>query len=153
MIFRARSMAAALLVLTACGERSDPGDRSRTPVAPRVEAAPVSSARPVRIGEAGPAFPACQGAGTPRNVDPAAGLPVRAAPFDTAEATARIAGGARFFVCTRSTDQRWMGVVFEPGGTLSSGCGVSAPVPGQTSYAGPCASGWVSSAAVRLVAA
>lgn len=158
MSLRARSVLAALVVLpafvtSACGDRSVPDERSGTPVAPRPENALVPSAKRVRIGEAGPAFRACQGTGTARNVDPATSLPVRAAPFDTAALTGRIAGGARFFVCTRSIDERWMGVVFEPGGTLAPGCGVSVPVPRRIGYEGPCASGWVASAAVRLVAA
>lgn len=143
---------AGLLTLCACGDRSVPDDRNAPPVVVRADNTPVASATPVRIGEAGPAFRACQASGTPRSVDPAATLPVRAAPFDSAAATARIGNGARFFVCSRSIDQRWMGVVFESGGTLSPGCGVSVPVPRRTAYAGPCASGWVSSAAVRLVA-
>lgn len=147
---------AALLVLAACGDRAVPDDRNASPVPARDDTEAVAtaapSAAPVRIGEAGPAFRACQASGTPRDVDPASALPVRAAPFDAAAATARIPAGARFFVCTRSIDQRWMGVVFEPGGTLAPGCGVSAPVPRRVAYAGPCASGWVSSAAVRLIA-
>lgn len=150
---RAISLAAASLVVAACGDRSVPDDRSGSPVVARPENVPVSSARPVRIGEAGPAFRACQGSGTPRDADPASELPVRAAPFDTANVIGRVMSGARFFVCTRSIDQRWMGIVFEGRGTLSPACGVSAPVPRRAGYEGPCMSGWVSSAAVRLVAA
>lgn len=145
-------VAIALSALAGCGDRSVPDERSASTVPVRAETAAIAFATPVRVGEAGAAFDACQAAGTPRNIDAAGALPVRAAPFDTAASTGSIMGGARFFVCARSIDQRWMGIVFEPGGTLAPGCGVSAPVPRRAVYAGPCASGWVSSAAVRLVA-
>lgn len=141
-----------LLVLAGCGERAVPQANSFAPDLDRAETVAVVQATPVRIGEAGPAFRACQAAGTPRDVDPASILPVRAAPFESTATSGRIAAGARFFVCTRSIDQRWMGIVYEDGGTLAPGCGVSAPAPRRVAYAGPCKSGWVASAAVRLIA-
>lgn len=145
---------AAALGTAACGERAAPGQNTGSAEVETAQAAPAAQATPVRVGEAGPAFRACQAAGTPRNLDAQAGetLPVRAAPFDDAAVDGRIAAAARFFVCSRSIDQRWLGVVFSDAGTLDHACGVAAPVPARRNYEGPCKSGWVESAAVRLVA-
>ena len=144
--------AAALLLvcaaLGACGERAAPSGNMTDAPASEPRAAPTIATTPVRIGEGGPAFVACQASGTPRG----GGLPVRAAPFDGAATGDRLPPGARFFVCTRSIDQRWLGIVFAPDGTLSPACGVSEPVPARRNYSGPCKSGWVESAAVRLTA-
>lgn len=144
-----------LLALAACGERASPdaasdADKRRAPDLARPATEVTDPATPVRIGEAGPAFRACQAAGTPRGD---AALTVRAGPFDATAISGAVPPGARFFVCTRSIDQRWLGIVYEPGGALNPACGVSAPVPARTRYAGPCRSGWVASAAVRTVAA
>lgn len=146
-----------VLGLSACGERvAQPNERSPGPDLARPDTAPVAPATPVRIGEAGPSFRACQAAGTPRNGlgrDVAgAPVPVRVAPFEGARVVARVPPGARMFVCTRSIDQRWLGIVYAPDGTLSPACGVSVPAARRANYAGPCGSGWVSSATVRLVA-
>lgn len=143
-------VALLLIALAACGEREAPdgGPVAPAPTRARVEA-PVS-ATPVRVGDAGPAFRACQSAGTPRGDAP---LSVRAGPFDAASVAGAVAPGGRFFVCARSIDQSWLGVVYDPAGALSPGCGVSAPLPEGRDYAGPCRSGWVASAAVRTVAA
>lgn len=139
-----------LLALAACGERAVPDGERVAPDLARPQVDPVVVAAPVRIGEAGPAFRACQAAGTPRA--PGAPLPVRAGPFDAAPTIGSVAPDASFFVCTRSIDQRWLGIVYDPGGALSPGCGVSAPVPARRNYDGPCRSGWVASASVRLIA-
>lgn len=138
-----------LVLLAACGERATPAAADRRApdrVQPRIDVA--SLATPVRIGEAGPAFRACQATGTTRNPAGAA-LAVRAGPFDSAAATGSIAPGARFHVCDRSIDQSWLGIVYE---AAAADCGVSVPVASERDYAGPCRQGWVASAAVRLVA-
>jgi len=142
-----------LLALAGCGEAVKDDHFQRQPEL--AEAAPVpvrTDAVPVRVGELGANFNACGHAGTTRHLAEGAALPVKAAPFDTAADVGRIPAGARFFVCTRSHDQRWMGVVYEEGGTLSPACGVSAPVTGRRAYQGPCRSGWVGSAFVKFVA-
>ena len=139
-----------LLALAACGERVEPSGERIAPNLTRPDTTAVSAGVPVRVGEGGSAFRACQAAGTPRSAD--APLPVRTGPFDSAPGAGAIPPGAQFFVCSRSIDQRWMGIVFDPAGTLSPACGVSAPVPTRADYAGPCRSGWVQSAGVRLVA-
>lgn len=105
---------------------------------------------PVVIGESGPRFNACQATGVIRSVAGDGTLPVRAAPFDEAREVTVLTNGDAVFVCTRSHDQRWLGVVFSDGRELAGVCGVSAPVPSRRPYDGPCESGWVSSAFVQL---
>ena len=112
----------------------------------------VPGAVPVRIGDLGANFAACSGAGTTRHVAADANLPVRPAPTEAASEIDAIAPGARFFVCTRSLNQKWMGIVYREDGALSAACGVSAPVTSRRAYEGPCRSGWVSSAFVKLIA-
>ena len=144
------------VLLAGCGEsvRDDHfANDAREVEAPRAEPPPVQTeAVPVRIGELGASFEACNGAGTTRNLGEGGVLPVRAAPFETAAETGAIGAGARFFVCTRSHDQRWMGVVYDQSGKLAARCGVSEPVTSRRPYDGPCQSGWVASAFVKLVA-
>jgi hypothetical protein len=86
------------------------------------------------------------------------GLVVRAAPFANAQEIGRMEEGGRAHVCTRSLDQKWLGVEVrppEPQGDNEAApvdCGVSDPVDRKQPYEGPCLSGWVSSASIRLVA-
>ena len=150
---RAALLVLPVLALSSCGEPvSD--DHFANSAAPQAEVqAPVRHEVAVRVGELGPSFDACVHAGTTRHVGAGQRLPVRAAPFDSAEETGGIAAGGRFFVCSRSQDQKWLGVVYEGEGTLSDACGVSSPALRRQDYDGPCRSGWVSSALVRLIAA
>lgn len=106
------------------------------------------TATSVRIGDQGPNFPACSAQGRIQARD---GLPVRAAPFDRARQTGTIPFDATVFICGRSMDQHWMGIVYEAPGRASEACGVTAPSPSRRDYPGPCASGWVSSAQVRTI--
>ena len=142
-----------LLLLSACSGEAVPADAYRNQItAERAEPGAVDPGEvPVRIGELGPNFAACAAAGTPRHVD-ASGLPVRAAPFETADQTGRVAPGTSFFLCSRTLDQRWLGIVWEDGGALSPACGVSQPITDRRTYGGPCRSGWVPSAFVKAVA-
>jgi hypothetical protein len=143
----------SLAGLAGCGEPVADNHFANSIEIERGEPAPVTvDSVPVRIGELGASFNACSAAGTTRNLAEGGSLPVRAAPFDAAEETGTIPAGTRFFVCTRSHDQDWMGVVFHDGGTLDPSCGVSGPVTARRNYEGPCRSGWVSSAFVKLVA-
>ena len=145
-----------LLPLASCGEAvKDEHFAADNSQAERVEPEPVRPpALPVRVGELGPNFAACAAAGTTRNVEAAAGerLQVRSAPFETVAESGSVPAGARFFVCTRSHDQRWLGIVYDETGSLSPACGVSRPIPARRNYEGPCRSGWVSTALVKLVA-
>jgi hypothetical protein len=112
----------------------------------------TAAAKPVRVGELGPNFQACSAAGTTRALKAGEALPVRTAPFDIAADTGSVASGARFFICSRSLDQKWFGIVFDEDGALAERCGVSEPVTRRRDYDGPCRSGWVQSAFVKVIA-
>ena len=140
-----------LLALAACGEPVELLNSSETG---NETAAPpmVPATRPVRVGELGPNFQACNAVGTARHLKAGEALPVRNSPFDNAAQSESVPTGARFFVCARSLDQKWLGIVFDESGRLAERCGVSNPVAVQRDYVGPCPSGWVQSAFVKLVA-
>ena len=162
-------LAASLLCLatTACSESTQvsedlPGSSTDldnpTGRTERVEAGP--SAKPVRIGEGGPRFDACQSIGEVGG-HVSGSLPVLSAPFDAAEKKDSLAAGQRLYICTRSIDQQWYGIVYDksvagPDGATSArgrdDCGVSSPVRAKRNYDGPCQSGWVESTYVVLVA-
>lgn len=155
-----------LLLLAACSKSSDVleelpnsslagsprGAMSET----RLEA---GLTRRVTIGEDGPRLDACGAMGLVTRAGEK-GLVLRAAPFEEGKEVGRLANGDRAFVCTRSLDQKWLGVVVVAMGASAGAsgvaidrtdCGVSDPVDRKQPYDGPCPSGWVSSAAVRLV--
>ena len=145
------------LLLAGCGGERVPATEERgssTPPHVRAEADdPLQgdAVTPVRIGELGPNFAACNARGTTRERTGADHVPVRAAPFDPAEEIDRLPAGAQFFICSRSHDQRWFGIVYDSGGIAAERCGVSAPIGRRTNYEGPCAAGWVPSNLVRLI--
>jgi hypothetical protein len=141
------------LTLCACGDPATVADRGvqDNEAAPEASAATPES-RPVRIGELGANFRACSAAGTTRNLKAGEALPVRSSPFDNARETGSVASAGRFFICTRSLDQKWFGIVFDEGGALAERCGVSEPVTRRRDYDGPCRSGWVQSAFVKVIA-
>jgi hypothetical protein len=105
----------------------------------------------VRVGELGPNFAACNAQGEVRERAASGPIPVRAAPYEQAGQQGQLPRGSSFFICSRSLDQRWMGIVYDSAGRANRGCGVSAPVSARRDYDGPCESGWVASAQVRLV--
>lgn len=154
---RAPLFALALALIPAgCGERTPNKGGvggSTTPPYIRAEAGdPTARDRtPVRIGELGPAFAACNARGAVRERAGGGPVPVRAAPFEPAAEIDRLGMGASFFICSRSLDQRWFGIVYDTDGDAAERCGVSAPVSRGRDYAGPCRAGWVPSARVRLV--
>lgn len=117
-------------------------------------AALTPGVQPVRVGDTGPAYPACASAGIVVNLSPAGEsyLALRAAPFTEAGEVARLSEGTRLFLCQRSIDQRWQGVVVPPADVPASDCGVTAPLAAARAYAGPCRSGWVLTGFVRPVA-
>ncbi|TFI56515.1 hypothetical protein E2493_19740 [Sphingomonas parva] len=142
-----------LLLLAACGEAvKDDHFANRTEAPEPPAEAQTASAMPVRVGELGPSFDACGAVGTTRHLKAGERLPVRAAPFENAADAGSVAAGTRFFVCSRSIDQKWLGIVFHDSGRLEESCGVSGPLPARRAYDGPCRSGWVASAFVRLTA-
>ena len=112
----------------------------------------------------GPRFDACQAVGRIQGLQ-GRELDVRIAPFDAAKKKGSIRQGQQVWICTRSHDQQWHGIVYDDGdretaendagriGNLGPGeCGVSSPVRSKRNYDGPCKSGWVESNFVKLVA-
>ena len=141
-----------LLALAGCGEAVQDNHFAEDVQEERPVSGPATiQAVPVRIGELGPNFPACNAVGVTRNLAAGETLAVREAPFETAAETGRIPAQGGFFICARSHDQKWFGVVFPREGAPAS-CGVSAPVPTRRDYEGPCGAGWVSSPFVKLTA-
>lgn len=145
-----------VLLVAGCQKPPEPGDSrgSTTPryERPREDSSPLEQAlEPVRIGELGPNFPACETRGTTRGRS-AEALVVRAAPYQAAREVDRLPAGAQFFVCSRSLDQKWFGLVYDSSSATGEPCGVSRPVPSRRDYDGPCRSGWVASVSVRLAA-
>ena len=147
-----RTILLLTLGLAACGSPVPDGnasiDQNLSNASDTVTPVPV----PVRVGELGPNFEACSADGTTRHLEAGQNLPVRSAPFDIAPQTGAVPTGARFFVCNRSLDQKWFGIVYDRNGALSAACGVSEPADVRHDYAGPCQSGWVQSAYVKLIA-
>jgi hypothetical protein len=145
------------LLLAGCGERTpNQGgvEGSTTPPYVREESDPSLLGQletPVRVGELGPNFAACIARGAARDRGRQAPVPVRAAPYEQAGEIDRLAADAEFFICARTQDQRWFGIVYDAGGQASARCGVDGPIAARRDYHGPCAAGWVASARVRLV--
>lgn len=154
---------ALIFLLAACSDSREVLDElpnSSLAGAPRADVsesrmdAPV--ARAVTIGEDGPRLDACGGMGQVLRTG-AGGQPLRAAPFGDAKVLATLNEGDRAYICTRSLDQKWLGVVLAPppaadNSAQATDCGVSSPVDRKQPYDGPCVSGWVASAYVRLIA-
>ncbi len=147
-----RTLLLLSLFLSSCGDPEDVSNRAARNEGETAADTLTAAARPVRIGELGPNFAACSAAGTTRNLKPGEALTVRSAPFENAEESGKVAAGARFFICTRSHDQKWFGIVYDEGGSLAERCGVTEPVTRRGDYDGPCRSGWVQSAFVKVVA-
>ena len=144
---------AAILVLAGCA-RQAPDTNSN--VGAIDSAAPLSPGiSPVRIGEGGAGFPACATRGTVTNLSPGgvSFLPLRAAPFVEAAEIARLDNGTPLFLCARSIDQKWQGVVVPLPDRPDADCGVAAPIDAPRDYRGPCRAGWVASDFVRIGAA
>lgn len=151
----------AMLLVTGCAENTQVSDdlaeaqtseTNPTGRGDRVVSNPGE--RPVRIGEGGPRFDACQAVGQVTG-PPGGPLSVLIAPFDAAERKDGLQIGQQVYICTRSHDQQWLGVVYAPTpaeGENAIDCGVSSPVRSKRNYDGPCASGWVESTFVKLVA-
>lgn len=166
------SLLCVLALLTACSDSRQVADElpnSSIAGAPRegMTETQIEStlARPVTIGEDGPRLDACGALGMVRGLGGSRRLDIQAAPFQNAKAVGQLSNGDRVHVCTRSLDQRWLGVVVPsvvpaPEGDAAANttapapvdCGVSSPVDHKQAYDGPCLSGWVSSGFVQLIA-
>jgi hypothetical protein len=71
-------------------------------------------------------------------------LAVRAGPGTAFERIDRLGNGTRVFVCDRSGDAGWVGIVYG-----SADCGLAAPITPPRAYQGACRSGWVRSSYLR----
>ncbi len=142
------ALAVALLLL-GCGRQAPAGTDATAAATNQILSPGIS---PVRIGDAGAGFAACGTRGMVVNLSRGgvAYLPLRAAPFAEAQEIARLGNGAALFLCTRSIDQKWQGVVVPPEAAPDTDCGVSAPVAAPTTYAGPCRAGWVANDFVQI---
>lgn len=123
--------------------------------------------RAVRIGEGGPRFDACQAIGKVAGLNNG-DLKVLIAPFDSAKEKDSLVKDTRVYICSRSHDQQWFGVVYAEAALVEAAgegnalaapppmvlgdCGVSSPVRSKRAYAGPCKSGWVESNFIKLIA-
>lgn len=168
MIRHILTLSAVSLLVIGCSESTKVSDdlagsqtNSENPTGRGPLATTMVGERPVRIGEGGPRFDACQAVGKVTR----SSLEVTIAPFETAKAKDQLTLGQMVYVCTRSLDQRWLGIVYEktaaaalaeagedatPVGTAD--CGVSSPVRAKQNYEGPCMSGWVESNFIKLIA-
>lgn len=152
-----RPLLAFPLLLALAGCNDQPAAEGYGSTTPRIERPTQDNSTlpqavvPVRIGELGPNFAACNSQGEMREGATDGQLPVRAAPFQQAQVKAQLGPDATFFICSRSLDQRWFGVVYDADSKAGRGCGVSTPTGGRRDYEGPCDSGWVTSAQVRLI--
>jgi hypothetical protein len=154
---RIKTLLAALAAAAAgCSQSSQPSEAGEGSTTPTYERAEGNSRLgeavvPVRIGEFGPNFAACHTRGTTRNLREGNSLPVLAAHYEAAGQVGELQTGANFFVCSRSHDQRWYGIVYDEGGRTTERCGLNSPVASRRDYEGPCQTGWVPSSYVRLV--
>ena len=71
-------------------------------------------------------------------------LAVRAGPGTGFERVDRLANGAHVFLCDRTGDAGWAGVVYG-----DDDCGLAAPITPPRAYQGSCRSGWVRSDYLR----
>ena len=70
--------------------------------------------KPIRIGLGGPRFDACQAVGRVQGLR-GRQLDVRISHFDSAKSKGQISEGQQVWICTRSHDQQWLGIVYDDG--------------------------------------
>lgn len=75
-------------------------------------------------------------------------LAVRAGPAVAYPMLAKLHNGHQVFMCQEQNG--WIGIVYTPGGALD--CEVASTIPKRQAYRGRCASGWVHSSFLKLVA-
>ncbi len=111
-------------------------------------AAPLRPEVPVMVG-GDSEQDACGGTYRVRGLNPRGDnfLSVRSRPAAAGRELVRLRGGQMGYLCDASADGQWQGVVY---GRID--CGVGTPIARSRPYRGPCASGWVSSRFVELVA-
>jgi len=116
--------------------------------APVLNAQTVAPLKPVVVG-AGPAEDACGSVGVVSGLDPEGSniLSVRSGPGTDYQRVDFVTTAQVLFICEQ--DGRWHAVVYTDS---AMDCGVSTPVDPAIPYSGPCRSGWVFSAFVKLIA-
>ena len=134
--------AAVLLAvsLAACNQPAPPPDN-----APEVAGEPLAT-RAVMIGTEGPSLPACSSISRVKD----GGTDVYWAPNETRAVKAKLAGGARVWLCEAAENDAWFGIVFAAPGTDPDMCGVGRSVPNAREYQGPCRWGWIRGGTVQL---
>jgi hypothetical protein len=75
-------------------------------------------------------------------------LAVRAGPAVAYPMLAKLHNGHQVYVCQESNG--WIGIVYAQGGALD--CEVASPMTKRQAYRGRCASGWVHSSFIKLIA-
>lgn len=101
---------------------------------------------PVTIGEV-PDLDACISLAVVEGESPAA---LRSGPGDSFPVLSTLKPGAQVHLCSGSSDGSWSGVVVVLDGTTD--CQVSSPVPAPRAYEGPCASGWLPTSRLEIIA-
>jgi hypothetical protein len=79
-------------------------------------------------------------------------LAVRGGPGSDYPMRDRLRTRDAFFVCDVSRDGKWMAIVYPRKRQTADACNVSGAIPKAREYRGPCASGWVNAAWVRILA-
>ena len=78
-------------------------------------------------------------------------LSLRSRPSAKARELARLPAGQIMSSCARSRDGMWTGVVYNPSGDPLD-CGTGTPIARRQPYRGPCASGWVATRFIVVIA-
>ena len=100
---------------------------------------------PVTIGTEGPEIDACPSIGELKKL-----TVVHKGPTSGFAETTRLNAGSQVHVCGQTKNGRWTSVVVALDGVRD--CKVSSPVAKPQFYRGPCASGWVPTVNVRVIA-
>ena len=113
---------------------------------------PPRPERPVMVGGV-PDLDACLSDGQVTGLNPRGDnfLSVRSHPSTSAREIARLRPGQIVDACDETADGAWTGVIFSPPGRELD-CGTGTPAPRHQAYRGPCASGWVSSRFLKIIA-
>ena len=112
-----------------------------------ISGAPIASSKlvPVIIGQRGPEIDACPSSG---KLSERSSL--RKGPGQKFDPVSNLDKGTKFHVCGASKDGKWTSVILAQDGFLD--CQASSPTPKPHAYSGPCASGWLPTEHVEIIA-
>jgi hypothetical protein len=115
-------------------------------------APPARPEKPVMVGGIAD-LDACLSNGQVTGLNPRGDnfLSVRSRPATNARELGRLRSGQIVWACDETADGSWTGIIFAPPGS-GIDCGVGTPWPRHAPYRGPCASGWVSSRWLKIIA-